>query len=92
VEAALRLYFHLADREEVIRDLQGVAVDDLDQARTEVLSALRDLRDEHEPEDWSGWRLVMTKADGTVVLSLDLGEMALELTGLGRSLAPRPEA
>jgi hypothetical protein len=88
----LRLYFHLADRQEVIRDREGVEVDALDQARTEVLSTFLELQDELGPGVWSGWRLLVTKADGTVVLSIDLGAMAPDPTGLDVSLAPLPKA
>jgi hypothetical protein len=72
---ALRLYFHLADFEEVIQDLDGIEVDNIDQARAETLNVLNEMRHELGPGDWSGWRLIVTDGGGAVVLSFDLGEM-----------------
>ena len=75
--AAMRLYFHLADRLDIIPDREGVEVADLRQVRAEVLQVLAELRreDASAARDWLGWRLTVTDAahdDGTVVLALDL--------------------
>jgi hypothetical protein len=70
----MRLFFHLVDKQDTIHDLEGVEVTDLDQARTEALRALAEMRrdDPLAPQDWSGWTLRVTDASGRVVLSLDL--------------------
>src|SRR3954447_16671973 len=71
---AVRLYFHLVDTHEVIRDLEGIEVDDLEHARFEALRAVREVQKESGPDagDWLGWTLNVTDAKGLVVFSLDL--------------------
>lgn len=70
----MRLYFHLKDGDDTIRDLAGVEVNDVGQAHVEALQALRELQEEQgsPANDWSGWTLQITDASGTVVLSIDL--------------------
>jgi hypothetical protein len=74
MDAAMRLFFHLVDREEVVRDLEGIEVADLMDARTEALRAIEELRHEDEiaARNWSGWTLNVTDAAGTLILSIDL--------------------
>ena len=68
------LFFHLVDSQDTIHDLEGVDVTDLEQARTEAMRAIAEMRQEDPsaPMDWSGWALRVTDASGRVVLSLDL--------------------
>jgi hypothetical protein len=70
----MRLFFHLVDSQDTIHDLEGVGVTDLEQARTEAMRAIAEMRQEDPsaPMDWSGWALRVTDASGRVVLSLDL--------------------
>ena len=74
MDAAMRLFFHLVDREEVVRDLEGIEVANLMDARTEALRAIEELRHEDEvaARNWSGWTLNVTDAAGTLILSIDL--------------------
>ena len=75
----MRLFFHLKDRYGIIRDLHGVEVNDVDQAHTEAVRALRELQEEGgtPASDWSGSTLIITDAGGTVVLSIDLDSYIL---------------
>jgi hypothetical protein len=70
----VRLHLHLADQRELIRDHEGIEVEDLNRARVEIVNAVHELRRETAltVQDWSGWRLDVTDAQGAVVLSLDL--------------------
>jgi hypothetical protein len=70
----MRLFFHLVDNRDTIHDLKGVEVTDLEQARTEAMRAIAEMRheDPSAPQAWSGWTLRVTDASGRVVLSLDL--------------------
>jgi hypothetical protein len=74
----MRFYLHGARRDEIIQDLEGVEVDNINQVRVEILRAVRELlqEDEFAAEDWSGWRLIVTDDTGAVVLSLDLDTAA----------------
>ncbi len=70
----MRLFFHLVDSQDTIHDLEGVEVTDLEQARSEAIRALADMRQEDPsaPQDWSGWTLRLTDGSGRVVLSFGL--------------------
>ncbi len=68
----MRLYFHLQDKHEEVRDLVGVEVSDLNQAHTQALRAVAELQAEDRPHDWSGWVLTVADADGTVLLTIDI--------------------
>jgi hypothetical protein len=70
----MRLFFHLVDSGDAIQDLEGVEVTNLEQARTEALRALAEMRQEEPsaPQDWSGWTLKVTDGSEQVVLSFDL--------------------
>ena len=69
----MRLYFHLQNKHEEVRDLVGVEVSDLDQAHTQALKAVKELQAEDISHDWSGWVLTVADADGTVLLTIDIG-------------------
>jgi hypothetical protein len=70
----MRLYFHLTDSHDTIRDVDGVEVSDLEEARTEAKRAIAEMRleDPSAPQDWSGWTLRVTDESGRVLLTLDL--------------------
>ena len=70
----MRLFFHLVDGGDTIQDLEGIEVTNLEQARTEALRALAEMRQEEPPapQAWSGWTLKVTDGSERVVLSLDL--------------------
>ena len=74
----MRLFFHLQNGTETIRDEDGVEVSDLDAARAEALNTIRDMRDEEdgEPHDWSAWRLAVVDSSGSLLLSLDMDARA----------------
>ena len=69
-------YFHLACRDEVIFDPDGIEISDLDHLQDEVIEALKEIGAERSVEamDWSGWRLNVTDSNGTVVLSVALSQ------------------
>ncbi len=71
----MRLFFHLVGNQDTIHDREGVEVTDLEQARTEVMHAMAEIRleDPSAPRAWSGWTLQIADASGRVVLTLDLG-------------------
>lgn len=71
----VRLYFHLVSDDATIRDLEGVEVDNIDQALAEALRAVDEIRGEDPAaaRDWSGWSIHIADASGQVVLSVDLG-------------------
>jgi hypothetical protein len=70
----MRLYFHLVDGTATIPDEAGIEVANLDAAKAEALSTIREMRAEHgtEPRDWASWRLVVADASGDVLFSLDV--------------------
>ena len=70
----MRLYFHLKDAHEVIRDVEGIEVADLEDARAQAIRAIAELRreDASAARDWSGWTLSVADERGTVVFALDL--------------------
>ena len=67
----VRLFFHLKSKHQAIPDDAGVKVVDLQDARTQVLRAIEDLR-EQNVQDWSGWTLVAVDETGTVVFTVSL--------------------
>jgi hypothetical protein len=70
----MRCYFHLVNGSEMIRDTDGLEVADADQARTEAIEAIQILarEDGEAPGTWSGWRLDICDASGTVLSSISL--------------------
>ena len=52
-----QLYFHCANRKEVLVDRRGVVVDDLTQARDHAASVVRSLTRARSFEDWCVWVL-----------------------------------
>jgi hypothetical protein len=72
--APMKCFFHLASGTDELLDAIGVAVADVDEARTEALDALAELRRE-EPDsdrDWSGWELRAVDGSGTPLFTIPL--------------------
>ena len=74
----MRLYFHLQNGTETIRDEDGIDVSDLDAAKAEALNTIQDIRDEQDgqPHDWSAWKLAVVDGSGALLLSLNLDTCA----------------
>jgi hypothetical protein len=74
----MRLYFHLQDGTETIRDEDGIEVSDVAVARAEALRTIQDMRREHAARlhDWTGWKLAVADDSGAVVFSLDVKAQA----------------
>ena len=69
----MRVFFHLMDGTEAIGDEEGVEVSDLDEARTQALNAIREIRASDAARDWGAWRLEASDQAGSLLFSLDLG-------------------
>jgi hypothetical protein len=70
----VRVYFHVRRAHDVIFDLQGLEVSDLQEARVQAIRAIEELRQEDvsAAREWSGWSLTVADASGEVLFSLDL--------------------
>ena len=70
----MRVYFHLVSEGEVIQDFEGVEVSSPQEARVQASRVLEELRQEDPSaaRAWSGFRLIVADASGTVLFSLDL--------------------
>ena len=73
-ELVVRLYFHLTDGVDVIRDETGVEVDNLQAARSELQATIAELRrlGDFDASDWVGWWFEVTDESGTVLIRFDL--------------------
>ena len=73
-----RYYFHLVDGNDVILDEGGVEVADLEIARAEVIKAIVQFRRECPDTaiEWVGWRIEVADAAGSIVLVIDLNDLA----------------
>jgi hypothetical protein len=83
----MHCHFDLIAQDEVILDRQGIEVADLDQAAEEVLSVIREMRDEDPAaaRDWTGCELRITDESGVLLTSI-----ALDDPGLRHQGHPRP--
>jgi hypothetical protein len=70
----MRLYFHLSSQQREITDREGVEVSDLAHARAEAMQAVQEICAEmwSDANEWSGWKLRVTDADGRELLSIPL--------------------
>jgi hypothetical protein len=70
----MRCYFNLVHADRRIPDLEGIEVDDVEEARIEARKAVDEFRleDEFIIQDWEGWRLEVTDPAGTVLFTIDL--------------------
>jgi hypothetical protein len=77
----MRCFFHLVNGQQAILDEIGMMVSDLEAAKAEALTAISELRQEHEGtsnEDWKGWALNVVCRDGSLLYSIDLDSGILE--------------
>jgi uncharacterized protein DUF6894 len=65
-------YCHLVSGSMTERDARGIELASDDEARTEVIAAVRELRAELREDDWTGWTLHVVDAAGRCVLDLPL--------------------
>jgi hypothetical protein len=74
----VRCFFNLVSPSEVIPDLDGVEVVDLNDALAEARQALCEMRQEDKlaPHGWTGWQLVVNDASGAVLFSIHLDGLA----------------
>jgi len=70
----VRCYFNLMNARESIRDIEGLEVTDLDEARSEVFKAIKEVRAESGKveKDWQGWRMEVVDEAGCMLLSIPL--------------------
>lgn len=70
----MRLYFHLQNGTETIRDEDGVEVSDVAAAKAEALNTIRDMRsaEDRKQPDWAGWKLAVADESGALLFSLDV--------------------
>ena len=75
-DSGMRLYFHLAAVHDSILDEVGIEVEDLDEAESETMRAIADMKveDHSAAQELNGWRLEVTDAAGAVVFSIDFIE------------------
>ena len=70
-----RYYFHLVNGHEIVPDRVGVEAADLAAARNEAMAAIHEFRrDSPAATGWDGWRIEVTDASGTTVMTIDLGD------------------
>ena len=65
-------YCHLASGSMTERDARGIELASDEEARAELIAAVRELRAEFGEDDWSGWTLHVVDAAGRCVLDLPL--------------------
>lgn len=65
----MRLYFHLTNGSDVIRDDDGIEVADLEDAHRELCAVVTELRQlgDFQTDDWTGWRFEVTDTSGVIV-------------------------
>ena len=69
----MRVFFHLKDASETIRDEEGVEVSDLNDAKAEARNAIQELREnDAAARDWAGWKLEASDQEGALLFSLRL--------------------
>ena len=74
----MRCYFNLVNGTEEIIDDDGIEVSGIDQARTQAMKAIAELRHEDNTvaSEWKNWRLEVSDDEGEVLFSISL---AIEL-------------
>ena len=72
--SGMRLYFDLRNDQDTLRDVEGLQVADLAQARRVASEMIQELRQEDPSlaQEWSGWTLHVTDTAGRVLFTLDL--------------------
>jgi hypothetical protein len=74
MDDGMRLYFDLRNHQYTLPDVYGVEVSDVHEARRAALEMIRALRDEDPAvaQNWSGWKVSVVDAAGTVAFAIDL--------------------
>ena len=75
----MRCHFHLVGDSSTIPDPEGIEVGDTEQLPAVVAEIIREIESEDgvSAADWNGWRLNVTRDDGTVLVSIALNRPAL---------------
>jgi hypothetical protein len=71
----MRCYFNLLSASDMIKDTDGIEVDDVEEARAQALKAVEELREDDATanEDWQGWRLEVVDEEGSILFTVALG-------------------
>ncbi len=79
----MRCFFHLTNGEEELLDQEGIEVRSVDDARTEALRAIDELRREthYLQEDWNGWTLRIVDEGGMVHSTIPLNTITFPVAG-----------
>jgi hypothetical protein len=79
----MRCFFHLRGNGSEILDEDGVEVGSVEEARTEALKAIGEMRREDPclQHHWNGWRLTIVSDGGQVVSMIPLNLIAYPMTG-----------
>lgn len=69
-----RLYFHLTNGHEVIRDETGIEIADWESAGREADAVIAEMRrlGDFSAQEWAGWRFEVTTESGVVLTSISL--------------------
>jgi hypothetical protein len=70
----MHVFFNLVNGTESIGDEEGVEAANLDDARSQALATIREIRanDPASSRDWVGWRLEAVDQNGRLLLAIDL--------------------
>jgi hypothetical protein len=70
----MRCFFHLVTNGDEILDETGTEVASIDEAQTEALKAIDELRreDQSQSRDWRGWSLKIANEEGRVLSTIPL--------------------
>jgi len=85
----LRCFFHLVNHDEVVHDLEGVEVLNLERAKQQAIQAAAELRHELgiQEGDWDDWHLRVEDADGDVLFAISVATGETMPIDRGRSLS-----
>ena len=70
-----QVYFHCSSTKGTLRDRRGAAVDDLAEAREHAALVMHSLISAPSMEDWRGWVLHVSDADGEEIFILPFASM-----------------
>lgn len=70
-----QVYFHCSNTQGALIDRSGAAIDDLAEARDHAALVVRSLIMTTGEEDWRGWVLHVSDADGEEIFSLPFAAM-----------------
>ncbi|MET0744954.1 MAG: hypothetical protein ABWY78_16400 [Microvirga sp.] len=71
----MRCYFNLLNASDVIKDTDGIEVDDVEEARAQAMRAVEELREDDDlaNDDWQGWQLEVVDDTGAILFTIPLG-------------------